>query len=106
VEVLTEDALEAGDIDQKELETEVHILLEQLNQSKPNMGAIKEYREKQKIYEARQAELSEVTSRCDEKKKVFEDLRAKRCRTTKIAILLVLTSFIFEDCASLWMDSV
>ena len=76
--MLSVEEIESSKYDEEDLKNEILLLQEQLNQFKPNMGAIREDREKQKVYEARQAELAEVSARCDEKKKEYEDLRQKR----------------------------
>lgn len=74
--MLNEEELEKYDSDQ--LSGEIATLEEAFSKMKPNMGAIREYRKKEKEYAERMKALDEVTEKRDSIRKDYESLRKKR----------------------------
>ena len=52
--------------------------LEELQQAKPNLAVLDQYRERHEEYLRRVQELDEVTGRRDQVKREFDDLRKRR----------------------------
>ena len=75
MEVLEE---ELGTYDRDNVEGEVARLQEAIATLKPNMGAIAEYREKEKEYMERVVELDTITETRDTARREYEDMRKKR----------------------------
>ncbi|XP_031567027.1 structural maintenance of chromosomes protein 4-like [Actinia tenebrosa] len=69
---------ELTNIDKQAIMYEITVLEEKLNQLKPNMAAIAEYRKKEEAYLARVGELDKVTSDRDGRRREHEALRKKR----------------------------
>lgn len=66
------------EMDPKQLEYQITMLQEKLQESKPNLAVIQEYRKKEELYLQRAAELDEITRQRDEQRKYHEDLRKQR----------------------------
>ncbi|XP_066266590.1 structural maintenance of chromosomes protein 4-like [Branchiostoma lanceolatum] len=73
---LTEEEIKA--IDKQALTFEITVQEEKQAEFKPNMAAINEYRKKEQLYLKRVSELDEITSRRDQQRKAYEDLRKQR----------------------------
>ncbi|KAH8362632.1 hypothetical protein KR200_002539 [Drosophila serrata] len=71
----TEEELEAVDLDQKEFEHTK--LLEELRK-KPNLGCIKDFNEKRNIYLERVRVLEDITSKRNEMRDKYEEVRKRR----------------------------
>ena len=61
-----------------DLQHEIAVVSETLQTMKPNMGAIEEYRRKEKDYKEHMAELDTVTETRDSAKTKLESLRKQR----------------------------
>ncbi|XP_063882710.1 structural maintenance of chromosomes protein 4-like [Scylla paramamosain] len=77
-ELVTLEPDELKELDPKQLEYQVTVLQEKLQESKPNLAVIQEYRKKEEMYLQRAAELDEITRQRDEQRKYHEDLRKQR----------------------------
>jgi len=66
------------DLDLEELKAKIQEAIAKLNQSRPNMAAINEFKKKEETYMARAAELEEMTKLRDEQRKHHDDLRKQR----------------------------
>ncbi|MPC09379.1 Structural maintenance of chromosomes protein 4 [Portunus trituberculatus] len=77
-ELVTLDPEELKEVDPKQLEYQVTVLQERLQESKPNLAVIQEYRKKEEMYLQRASELDEITRQRDEQRKYHEDLRKQR----------------------------
>ncbi|XP_078612676.1 structural maintenance of chromosomes protein 4-like isoform X2 [Branchiostoma floridae x Branchiostoma japonicum] len=73
---LTEEEVKA--IDKQELGFQITVQEAKLGEFKPNMAAINEYKKKEQLYLKRVSELDEITSRRDQQRKAYEDLRKQR----------------------------
>eukprot|EP00058_Branchiostoma_floridae_P017967 XP_002603456.1 hypothetical protein BRAFLDRAFT_80430 [Branchiostoma floridae] len=73
---LSEEEVKA--IDKKELGYQITVQEAKLGEFKPNMAAINEYKKKEQLYLKRVSELDEITSRRDQQRKAYEDLRKQR----------------------------
>ncbi|XP_073255953.1 structural maintenance of chromosomes protein 4-like [Porites lutea] len=73
---LTREELEG--VDKETVMYEITVLEEKLQQMKPNMAAIAEYRKKEEAYLARVKELDDVTNDRDQKRKEHEAMRKQR----------------------------
>lgn len=69
---------ELGTYDREDVEREIARLEEAISSLKPNMGAIVEYREKEREYMERVAELDIITEQRDVARREYEDMRKKR----------------------------
>jgi len=76
VDDLSEEELERFDMD--DLFHEINVVTAAMQSMKPNMGAIEEYRKKERDYNERMAELDTVTETRDAAKAKLESLRKQR----------------------------
>lgn len=60
------------------VEKEMQAAEKHLRAAKPNLNAIKEYRKKQMIFTERSDELSEITNKRTEMRKIYDSLRNRR----------------------------
>lgn len=74
---------ELKDINPNYLSKQIQNLEADLKKSKPNMGAIEQYRKVEAVYIERAAELSEITTLRDQRKQNHEKLKAQRLEEFK-----------------------
>ena len=73
---LTEE--EVTELDIVKLEYELELLEQQVQQSRPNLAVIQEYKKKEEIYLQRVSEQDEITNSRDTQRKHHENLRKQR----------------------------
>jgi len=77
-ELVTYSQEELENMDMDAVKAQKNDIIAQLQQAKPNMAAINEYKKKEEVYMARAAELEEMTKQRDEQRKHHDDLRKQR----------------------------
>uniref|UniRef100_A0A6B2L6F1 Structural maintenance of chromosomes protein 4 n=1 Tax=Arcella intermedia TaxID=1963864 RepID=A0A6B2L6F1_9EUKA len=85
--IYDDEELEKRNVD--ELNTAIAALKQELTSMKPNMTAIKEYKQKSKECLEKQQVLDSVTAARDDKKKEYETLRRKRLEEFMAAFTLI-----------------
>jgi len=77
-ELVTYSQEELDNMDLDAVKAQKNDIIAQLQQAKPNMAAINEYKKKEEVYMARAAELETMTKQRDEQRKHHDDLRKQR----------------------------
>jgi structural maintenance of chromosome 4 len=80
---------ELNDINPNYLSKQIQNLEADLKKSKPNMGAIEQFRKVEAVYIERAAELSQITTLRDQRKQNFEKLKSQRLEEFKQGFITI-----------------